>query len=109
MYEELEEIQIEIPDKHVGPRFHMETISLAELYRQGWWITETFGTDATLVRKGQYSKCKKPHFCCIHRFLNPDQITPKADRLIKKIAKERWKIYGPMLTSDKKQVRIKNK
>lgn len=109
MYEELEGIRIEQPKQHIGNTPWQETISLADLYRNGWWITDIFGSYANVVSKSPAYKSRRPYFRCLSLFLPAGQITPQAEKLINKIAKQQWKIYGPMLTSNKKTFRIKNK
>ena len=102
MYEELEGIQIERPKTHIKKDAWTITIPLADLYREGWWITEIFGTTAVCVRRSQAYKTKRPYFCCLHLFLDTKQLTPKANRTINRVQKQQWKKYGPMLTRPKK-------
>lgn len=109
MYEELERILIERPKKHINKDIWTPTMSLAALYRDGWWITDIFGSYANVVSKSPAYKSRRPYFRCLSLFLPAGQLTPQAEKLINKIAKQQWKIYGPMLTSNKKTFRIKNK
>lgn len=109
MYEELERILIERPKKHINKDIWTPTVSLATLYRDGWWITEMFGSFATVVSKSPAYKTRRPYFRCINLFMDSTQLTPEANKIIKKVARQQWKKYGPMLTTEKKIVRIKNK
>ena len=102
MYEDFEQIQIERPKTHIKKDAWSITIPLADLYRDGWWITEIFGTDAVCVKRSSAYKTKRPYFCCIHLFLDTNQLTPKTKRMIQNIQNQHWKKYGPILTRPKK-------
>lgn len=104
MYEELEGIRIERPKQHIGNIPWQGTVSLADLYRDGWWITDIFGSYANVVSKSPVYKTRRPYFRCLSLFMDPTQITPETNKIIKKIARQQWKIYGPMLTIDKKHL-----
>lgn len=102
MYETLRNIIIEAPVKHIGSNDQIITkTTLEELYKNGWWITEIFGSYANMVKISSCStrKSKKPYFMCVSLLVDTKQITPKAYRLIEKIKKQQWKKYENLLKS----------
>lgn len=101
MFEELREISIEAPIKHVGTSGLLPRTTLDKLYQQGWWITEIFGSYANVVKKSDCvtRKSKGPYFICISLHINTKTITPKAMRTINKIKKQQWKKYEKQLTT----------
>ena len=99
MFEELRGIIIEEPRHYHSPIAVCPKTDLQTLYQQGWWITEIFGSYAVLVALSQCTtrKNKRPYFICIQSHINISQITPKAQRTIKKIKKQQWNKYKKYL------------
>lgn len=93
MYEEFTTIEITRPFKHVTKSLADPKTTLADLYENGWWITDIFGTKAIVVHKTKNFSETRPSFCCSTLHINISQITPQAMRLIKKISKQQWNKY----------------
>ena len=94
MFDELKCITIEKPYKGFQNNGVIrEWTSLDKLYKDGWWITEIFGTHAVIVRRANshYTKKLHPRFIVLYKPIDMTKATPKALRLIKKIRKEQWK------------------
>ena len=107
MYEPFKNIHVGKPLKHVTRLLDYPTISLDMLYENGWWITEIFGTKAIIVRKATKFSKTSPTFYCATVHINMDQMTPAAEKLIKKIANKQWNKYKyRMLTYKTKNYRI---
>ena len=100
MFEELRDIIIEKPKRHFG-NIELPTTTLQQIYQDGWWITEIFGTDAVIVKKSNCVSRKgaPPYFMCLHQRININQLTPKALRVIEKIKKQQWNKYENLLKS----------
>lgn len=96
MYDELKCITIEKPYKGFQnnglPR---EQITLDKLYKDGWWITEIFGSKAFIVKRTYTSYTKKhyPRFIILLKSIDTTNATPKALHLIEKIKKKNWETY----------------
>ena len=103
MYEEFESVWVTEPRKHIGNSWFTEQISLAELYRRGWWVTEIFGTYATVVKKSQSPSLKRYYyFCCMQCQIDVNALTPQIKRKMKQINDTQWKKYkNIMLTPHK--------
>lgn len=95
MFEELRGIIIEEPRHYHNVMAECPKTDLQTLYKQGWWITEIFGSYAVLVAVSQCTtrKIKKPYFICVQSHIDLSQITPQAQKIINKIQKQQWKKY----------------
>lgn len=105
MYEELRTIKIE-GILHAHPLAHTlpaESVTLEMMYKDGWWITEIFGSTAVLVKRTYSGKCKHPRFRLLCKTINVDQITPAAKKIIKKVQNEQWQKYKGYLLKPKKR------
>lgn len=92
--EELKKITIDSPDKSMFA-LPVQT-TLYQVYMDGWWITEIFGSKAILVRP---RKRNKDGFGLCERQVNVDQISPEAMMFIINFADQQWKQYAKrMLT-----------
>lgn len=92
-YREFEGIEVEQPIGHVGVKLSTPKITLDKIYKQGWWITEIFGSYANIVCKSVHFSKTRPDFCCRSVHINVTQLTPQAIRKINKISREQWKKY----------------
>lgn len=86
--EELKKIIIDSPD--VSNLSLPVKTTLHQAYKNGWWITEIFGSKAVLVRP---RKRKKDGFGLCERQVNVDQISPEAMMFIINFADQQWKQY----------------
>lgn len=108
MYEDFENVWVTEPKKHIGNEMFVDRITLAELYRQGWWITEIFGSYATVVSESPYHlrynnyEKGRPYFRCKQCQVNVSALTPAILRKIKRIQESKWKQYKRILTEPKK-------
>jgi len=98
MFEELENIWVTEPKVKALDALAQPKITLAELYRRGWWITEIFGSYATVVSEGVYSPAgskKRPryYFRCRQCLIDINSITPKIQRKIYSYNLKQWKKY----------------
>lgn len=92
--EELKKIIIDSPD--VSNLSLPVKTTLHQAYKNGWWITEIFGSKAVLVR---LKKRKKDGFGLCERQISVDQISPEAMMFIINFAEQQWKQYAKrMLT-----------
>lgn len=111
MYEELKDIIVERP-KHGHPGTNPlpgPTTSLAQLYREGWWITEIFGSQAVLAHRLFSGKSKCPRFRIIYKTILSGPINKKATQIIKQVQNQQWKKYKQdMLTRHNNHYRITN-
>lgn len=103
MFEELREISIEAPRKHIGNELLTPKTTLDKLYKDGWWITEIFGSYANVVKISSCNtrKSKEPYFISLSLLMNVNALTPKAMRTINKIKNQQWKKYEKRLTTSK--------
>lgn len=94
MYKKLRNIIVEKPMAEFGCVLDSPQTTLDCLYKDGWWITEIFGSYATIVKHKRYSSKKHPG-CFISRCVAIDvsAITPGAQKIIANIAKQQWKKY----------------
>lgn len=94
MYQELRNIEIEVPIKFVGNTLGLPKTTLDKLYQKGWWITEIFGSYAVIVAKSTCTtrKSPAPYFKCFHVHLYTP-ITPKQMQIIKRIQDKQWNKY----------------
>lgn len=98
MFEGLRGIMIEEPHKYYSPGLEHQKIDLQTLYSKGWWITEIFGSQAVIVKLSKAKRTsKKPYFICVQSHIDIKQITPKADKIIKKTQQQQWNIYKDYL------------
>lgn len=104
MYEELKDIVVEIPRKGhpattplPGP-----ITTLDQLYKDGWWVSEIFGSQLVLIKNLPKGNCRKPKFQVVYKSVAIENISKKALATIKRIQKNKWKKYGPILTQTKK-------
>lgn len=98
MFEPLREIIIEEPRNYHTLLFDYPKTNLQELYNQGWWITEIFGSFAFLVKLSKAKRTtKKPYFICVQSQLNADQITPEAQKIINQVKNKQWNKYKKYL------------
>lgn len=92
MFDEFKGIIVETPMAEFGFAIDSPQTTLDRLYENGWWITEIFGSYATIVRRKDYPRGR--HFF-ISRSVAIDvrAITPRAQKTIDRIAKQQWKKY----------------
>lgn len=108
MYEEFESVWVTEPKRHIGNEFFVGRITVAELYRSGWWITEIFGTYATVISKSQYHVRHnsydhgRPYFCCKQCRIDVSALTPQIMRQIQKIRSAQWKKYKHIMLGTRK-------
>ena len=109
MYEELKGIKIQPVQRHIigGVFWDKINTSLDEIYKEGWWITEIFGSVAVIVKKASFSTPGHPYFCCLQKLIDTSAITPKAAITIKRIQEQQWKKYKHyMLTEKDKRYKV---
>lgn len=102
-FQELETVRIEPPLRHIGALLETPMTSLTNVYLDGWWITEIFGSKAILVAKTKHFYNTRPTFKTATVFIDTTTLTPKTQRLIKKIANEHWKLYKRYMLTKKFQ------
>ena len=94
MFEELKCIVIQKPyNGHPGTNPFVTNITLDVLYKEGWWITEIFGSTAIIVKDMRYNGKKQPYFRLLCKQINMSHATPKAMRTIKRIRTQQWNMY----------------
>lgn len=86
--EELKKIILDSPEK-CNMALPVKT-TLYQVYMNGWWITELFGSVAVLVRP---RKRKKDGFGLCERKINLAEVTPEAMKFINQTAEEKWDMY----------------
>ncbi|MBO7735511.1 MAG: hypothetical protein J6S67_23300 [Methanobrevibacter sp.] len=101
MFEELREITIEAPIKHIGFESLRPKTTLDKLYQKGWWITEIFGSYANIVKVSECTtrKSNLPYFICVSLQIDTTKLTKAAIKTINRIKKQQWKKYEKQLTS----------
>lgn len=78
--------------------------TLLELYQDGWWVTDRFGTIITLVKP----KAKlKDGFCCVCRRIITSVNLDTLDLLTQQIADVKYEQYKQFLQSKKYRDKIK--
>ena len=99
MFEKLRGVMIEEPKNFHNPIYDYRKVDLYETYKQGWWITEIFGSKATMVRLSQSAtkRLKKPHFVSVQSHIDVSQITPDVQKVIDKIREKKWNKYKKYL------------
>ena len=109
MFEELKDIKVLYTSGgYLVNSLPGESVTLDVLYKEGWWITEIFGSTAVLIHKGSVSS-KHSYFRCVFKTITIDNITPSAMRIIKKIRTQRWNEYKRiMLKPEDKRYRMYN-
>lgn len=78
--------------------------SLLELYKDGWWVTDRFGTIVTLVKPRAHLK---DGFCCVCRRISTTVNLDTLDLLTKQIADVKYEQYKQYLQSKKYSDKIK--
>ena len=78
--------------------------TLLELYQDGWWVTDRFGTIITLVKPKAKSK---DGFCCVCRRISTNVNLDTLDLLTKQIADVKYEQYKQFLQSKKYCDKIK--
>lgn len=78
--------------------------TLLALYKDGWWVTDRFGTILTLVKPRHDLK---DGFCCICRRIVTDVNLDTLDLLTKPIAEAKYEQYKQFLQSKKYRDKIK--
>lgn len=77
-------------------------VTLLDLYKSGWWVTDRFGTIITLVKP----KAKlEQGFCCVCRRISTDVNLDMLDSLTQQIADLQYENYKTILTSKTKKKR----
>lgn len=80
-------------------------VTLLELYKQGWWVTERFGTNIMIVKPR--AKSKDGFSCLIKRIVpNPDVNLYALDAEIKIIADRQYEKYKHRL--DENRIKYKH-
>lgn len=108
MYEEFDSVWITEPKKQIGNALYANRITLSELYRRGWWITEIFGSYATVVSESIYHRRHnsyehgRPYFCCKQCQIDINAVTPRIARRIKAISESKWQRYKHIMLRQKK-------
>lgn len=105
MLERLRGIMIEEPRNFHNPMYEYRKTDLYDVYKEGWWITEIFGSKAVLVRLSQCTakRLKKPHFISVQSRIDISQITPEAQIVIEAVKKQKWKRYKRYLLENKNE------
>lgn len=101
MFDELKCIKIQKPYRGYCCSIPNPYITLDKLYKQGWWITEIFGSVAVIVQqtyKGVGVK-NPPRFRVLCKHIELTNATPKALKQINKIRNEKWNIYKTYMLS----------
>lgn len=79
-------------------------MTLLELYKDGWWVTDRFGTIVTLVKPREHLK---DGFCCVCRRISTNVNLDTLDFLTKQIADANYEQYKQFLQSKKYSDKIK--
>lgn len=79
-------------------------ITLLELYRKGWWVTERVGTVITLVKP---RKRIKDGFCCVCKRISTGVNLSTLDLLTQKIADAKYEEYKKILQPKTKYDKVK--
>lgn len=79
-------------------------VTLLDLYKDGWWVTDRFGTIVTLVKP---KKQLKDGFCCVCRRISTNVNLNTFDLITKKIADVKYEQYKQFLQSKKYSDKIK--
>lgn len=78
--------------------------TLLDLYKDGWWVTDRFGTIITIVKPRKYNK---DGFRCLCRRITTNVNLNTLDLLTKQIADEKYETYKNYLQSKKGCAKIK--
>ncbi|MBO7715685.1 MAG: hypothetical protein J6S85_19135 [Methanobrevibacter sp.] len=78
--------------------------TLLELYQDGWWVTDRYGTIVTLVKPRAHLK---DGFCCVCRRISTNVNLDTLDFLTKQIADVKYEQYKQFLQSKKYRDKIK--
>ena len=76
-------------------------VTLLELYKSGWWVTERFGTVVTLVKQRSH---RKDGFACRCRRISTQVDLNMLDALTKEIADAKYEIYKKYLNKQKTRI-----
>ena len=79
-------------------------VTLLDLYKDGWWVTDRFGTIVTLVKP---KKQLKDGFCCVCRRISTNVNLDTLDLLTKQIADAKYEEYKQFLQSKKYRDKVK--
>lgn len=79
-------------------------VTLLDLYKDGWWVTDRFGTIVTLVKP---KKQLKDGFCCVCRRISTNVNLDTLDILTKQIAAAKYEEYKQFLQSKKYSDKVK--
>ena len=94
MFDELKCITIERPYKGFQNNGVIrEWTTLDKLYKDGWWITEIFGSHAVIVKKSKFIQSDCPKFIVLYKPINLTKATKKSIYLIEKTKQKYWKTY----------------
>lgn len=80
-------------------------VTLLDLYKNGWWATERFGTLIALVKPRAY---EKDGFSCLIKRIVTDVNLDALDREIKIIADAKYEKYKSRLDENRRKCRLKN-
>lgn len=78
--------------------------TLLELYKNGWWVTERFGTIITLVRPRH---AVKDGFSCLNRRIKTTINLDSLDIETKQIADKQYEKYRKYLEENRRKLRLK--
>lgn len=79
-------------------------VTLLDLYKDGWWVTDRFGTIITIVKP----KSKlKDGFCCVCRRISTNVNLNTLDLLTKQIADAKYEEHKHYLQSKKYNDKVK--
>lgn len=78
--------------------------TLLDLYRDGWWVTERFGTLITLVKPRSHDK---DGFACVVKRIQTSINLDSLDEQIKLFADKQYEKYRYRLEEDRTKLRLK--
>ena len=110
MYEELKDVLIEPPAAgYPGTSpYPARMVPLNTLYKDGWWITEIFGSMAVLAHRTYDSTRRYPRFRVVFKLIDTTTISKKAMRKITRVQKDQWEKYKhSLLTGKDKRYKVK--
>ena len=92
MFDELKCITIEKP--YAGwPNVTKTLITLDVLYDNGWWITETFGSYAVIIKKTDMLDGQIPKFRMLYKRINLANASLNALNTIEHVKEKKWDAY----------------
>lgn len=104
MLKEFENIWVTEPAPKIFEGLPRPKTTLAELYRRGWWVTEIFGSYATVVSESRYKGKlhQRYYFRCLQCLIDTSAITPEIQDKITQYNLRQWEKYKHlMLRPDK--------